>query len=216
MTDVWYTRVDQVPERLAALLDDHDHARRRRIPLAADRQRFLAGWVLTRLVLGRRLGWDPAALRFTRVCAHCHDPGHGKPALAGEGPSPDFSLSRTGGIALVAVSGLRVGADVEDTTAGEQPVAAALSERERAACRDYAGFARLWTRKEAVLKAAGRGLAIHPAGIEVRGTTLVALPGKLGRPADYTLHDLPLPAPYVGSLAVLGAEPAPFVRELTC
>ncbi|WP_328451089.1 4'-phosphopantetheinyl transferase superfamily protein [Streptomyces sp. NBC_00386] len=204
MADVWYVRVDQVPESLAVLLDGRDRARRRRILRAADRNRFLAAWVLARLVLGERLGRDPGALGFDRTCAHCGDTGHGKPVVEAAGPGLDFSLSHAGGLAVVAVSDRSVGLDVEDATAGERPLVTALTERERAICLDYADFARLWTRKEAVLKAVGKGLAVHPGRIEVLGSTLLALPEELGRPEDYTLRDLPLPAPYVGSLAVLG------------
>lgn len=204
MADVWYVRVGQVPESLAVLLDGRDRARRGRIMRAADRDRFLAAWVLARVVLGERLGRDPGALGFDRTCTHCGDTGHGKPVVEDAGPGLDFSLSHAGELAVVAVSDRSVGLDVEDATAGERPLDAALTERERAACPDYAGFARLWTRKEAVLKAVGKGLAVHPGRIEVLGSTLLALPEELGRPEDYTLRDVPLPAPYVGSLAVLG------------
>ncbi|MFD1659659.1 4'-phosphopantetheinyl transferase family protein [Streptomyces caeni] len=215
MADVWYVGVDQVPESLAVLLDGRDRARRRRILREADRNRALAAWVLARLVLGEKLGRDPAALSFDRTCAHCGDPGHGKPVVECADPALDFSLSHAGGLAAVAVSDRTVGLDIEDATAGVQPPAAALTERERATCPDYAGFARLWTRKEAVLKAAGKGLEIHPGRIEVLGSTLRALPEELGRPEDYTLRDLALPAPYVGSLAVLGRAPSLSVRSGT-
>jgi 4'-phosphopantetheinyl transferase len=128
-------------------------------------------------------------------------------------PGLDFSVSHAGGLAVIAVSNRPVGVDVEDAMAGEQPLAPALTQRERATCRSYADFARLWTRKEAVLKAVGKGLALHPGRIEVLGSTLVALPEELGRPADYTLWNLPLPAPYVGSLAVHGPERSPSPRS---
>ncbi|MET8249199.1 4'-phosphopantetheinyl transferase superfamily protein [Streptomyces sp. NPDC005202] len=213
MTDVWYVGVDQVPESLAVLLDGRDRVRRRRILREADRNRALAAWVLARLVLGEKLGRDPAALSFDRTCAHCGDPGHGKPVVKSADSGLDFSLSHAGGLAVVAVSDRTVGLDIEDATAGVQPLDGALTEQERATCSDYADFARLWTRKEAVLKAVGKGLEIHPGRIEVLGSTLRALPEELGRPEDYTLRDLPLPAPYVGSLAVLGPEPSLSVRS---
>ncbi|MEU3859302.1 4'-phosphopantetheinyl transferase superfamily protein [Streptomyces sp. NPDC028722] len=215
MTDVWYVGVDQVPESLAVLLDGRDRARRRRILCEADRNRALAAWVLARLVLGEKLGRDPADLSFDRTCAHCGDPGHGKPVVESADPGLDFSLSHAGGLAVVAVSDRTVGLDIEDATAGVRPPAAALTERERAVCSDYADFARLWTCKEAVLKAAGKGLQVHPGRLEVLGSTLRALPEELGRPEDYTLRDLPLPAPYVGTLAVLGPAPPPSVRSGT-
>jgi 4'-phosphopantetheinyl transferase len=211
--DVWYVDVGQVPESLAVLLDGRDRARRRRILCEADRNRFLAAWVLTRLVLGERLGADPAALSFDRTCAHCGDPGHGKPVVRTAGPAPEFSVSHVGGLAGVAVSDRAVGLDVEDVAAGVHPLTAALTDRERARCSTYADSARVWTRKEAVLKAVGKGLAIHPRRIEVLGSTLLTLPDELGSPADYALRDLPLPAPYVGSLAVRGPEPVLSIRN---
>lgn len=213
VVDVWYIGVDEVPESLAVLLGGSERVRRRQILRKADRNRFLAAWVLARLVLGERLGRDPAALSFDRSCAYCGDQKHGKPAVASTGPGLDFSLSHTGGLAVVAVSDGVVGVDVADAAAGEQPLARALTEQERATCLSYADFARLWTRKEAVLKAVGKGLAIHPGRIEVLGSRLSALPGELGRPEDYSLSDLPLPAPYVGSLAVLGPEPSLSTRS---
>lgn len=211
--DVWYVGVDQVPESLAVLLDARDRARRRQIPREADQNRYLAAWVLARLVLGERLGRDPATLSFDRTCTYCGDQGHGKPAVESTGPGLDFSISHAGGLAVVAVSDRAVGVDVEDATAGEQPLASGLTERERATCLSYVDLARLWACKEAVLKAVGKGLAIHPGRIEVFGSTLLALPEELGRPEDYTLWDLPLPAPYVGSLAVLGTGPSPSARS---
>lgn len=213
VVDVWHVGVDQVPESLAVLLDDRDRARCRRILGEADQNRFVAAWVLARLVIGERLGRDPAALSFDRTCTHCGDQRHGKPVVETTGPGLDFSLSHAGGLVVVAVSDRAVGVDVEDATAGEQPLAPALTERERATCLSYADFARLWTRKEAVLKAVGKGLAIHPRRIEILGSTLHVLPKELGPPADYTLRDLSLPAPYVGSLAVQGPEPTLSVRS---
>lgn len=211
--DVWYVGVDQVPESLAVLLDGRDRVRSRRILREADRQRFLAAWVLTRLVLGERMGLDPAALGFDRTCAHCGDRTHGKPVVETADAGPDFSLSHVGGLAVVAVSDRAVGVDIEDATAGERPPTSALTERERAACRGYADFARLWTRKEALLKAVGKGLQIHPRRVEILDSTPVALPEELGRPEDFALCDLALPAPYVGSLAVRGPRPSLSVRS---
>jgi 4'-phosphopantetheinyl transferase len=208
VADVWYVEVDRVPESLAVLLDVRDLARRRRLVRAADQNRFLAAWVLARLVLGEKLGRDPAALSFDRTCTHCGDERHGKPVAEAIGPGLEFSLSHTGGLAVFALSDQAVGVDIESATAGEKPLAQALTGRERATCKSYADFARLWTRKEAVLKAVGKGLAIHPRRIEVVGSTLLTLPRELGDPADYTLWDLPLPASYVGSLALLGPEPS--------
>lgn len=208
MADVWYVAVESVPETLSSLLDGRDRERRRRLVRQQDRDRYLAAWVLARLVLAQRLGGPPGSLAFDRTCRYCGG-DHGKPVVD---PAVDFSLSHTGGLAVVAVCERAVGVDVEDATAGREPVTAALSERERAECLDYAAFAQVWTRKEAVLKAVGKGIAVHPAAVGTSGTTLLSAPAELGRPGDFTLRDLALPAPYVGSLAVVGPLPELTVR----
>jgi len=100
----------------------------------------------------------------------------GKPCLRNAG-APSYNLSHTRGLALVAVSaGAAVGVDVEHL----RPLADAdalaqrfLSPAESAAVLEVApagrgaAFLRTWTRKEAVLKASGHGLALDTRDIEV-------------------------------------------------
>jgi 4'-phosphopantetheinyl transferase len=149
------------------------------------RKRSLVGHVALRLVLAELTGSAPEDLRFERRCGHCGRLGHGKPHLSGH-PDLDFSLSHSGGLALIAVArGRRVGADVERLRPRTDVLAIArgsLSARERrvveggetdaarrgetdaarrgetdAARRE--AFFRCWTRKEAYLKGLGVGLA---------------------------------------------------------
>lgn len=134
-----------------------------------------AAYVATRLALrealAEHLGAAPEALRF--------EPGpHGKPMLAWP-PSPvAFSVSHTAGLAVVAIAASgALGVDLEPLR--EMPEALALAERygtpeEAAAVREAlegparaAAFLRLWTAKEALVKALGLGM--------VRGKDHVAL-----------------------------------------
>jgi 4'-phosphopantetheinyl transferase len=132
-------------------------------------RRSLVSHVALRLVLGELTGTAPESLRFERRCGHCGGAGHGKPRLAGR-PDLDFSISHSGGLALIAVArGRRVGVDVERVRRRTDVLAIArgsLSARERHAIEcpgtDEArreAFFRCWTRKEAYLKAVGVGLA---------------------------------------------------------
>lgn len=95
--------------------------------------------------------------------------GLGRPFIAAPDPTLHFSLARRGGLlTLAAARGRLVGVDLElplpgpwiDTVAGDFFAADevrwldSLSEHDRGD-----GFFRLWTAKEAVLKALGRGIA---------------------------------------------------------
>ena len=84
---------------------------------------------------------------------------HGKPFLPG---GPAFSLSHSGSLAVLAVSGGDVGADAERVAPVREPLLSrVLTEAERrwAAEDPERRFAFLWTRKEAALKYLGCGIA---------------------------------------------------------
>lgn len=198
---------------LVGLLDAHERERLGRLRRAADRARYVAAHALARLVLaGGGSGAAAAALVFDRTC-RCGAP-HGRPVLAG---GPAFSLTHAGALVGVAVrAGGPVGLDVEQVrtlTDLDALIAHVLSptERSRTAPLDPLGFFRTWTRKEALLKATGEGLARPMATITLGpgGTVENGLPGvRWGRA---WLRDLtPLPD-HPG--AVAGCGPAPEVVE---
>jgi 4'-phosphopantetheinyl transferase len=118
-----------------------------------------ARWTL-RLVLGRYLGEDPAAVGLAA------DP-RGKPRLEPEGPLL-FSLSHSENLALIAVSGEReVGVDVERVAPGRDLIALArtgLDPKEAEAVSEAPAerrpevFYSAWTRREAIAKCFGEGL----------------------------------------------------------
>jgi len=142
----------------AAWMADLPAARQARLaawPDAAARHRSLIGSRLLGHCLRAR-GWGAGAL------ATLHHPAAGKPTLS---LPVDFSLSHGGGRVLCALSTAGpVGVDVEaieDLRADE--FGHYLSDDERRWAGSDAGrFAALWTRKEAVAKAAGLGLRALP------------------------------------------------------
>ncbi|WP_234017625.1 MULTISPECIES: 4'-phosphopantetheinyl transferase superfamily protein [unclassified Streptomyces] len=100
-------------------------------------------------------------------CPGCGGP-HGRPAVAGPpGEELHFSLSHSGGPALLAFAARPVGVDIERVPGGRDgPDAAAslhtLEQAELAALPPVyrpAASARCWTRKEACLKATGAGIS---------------------------------------------------------
>lgn len=89
-------------------------------------------------------------------------------------PGHFVSRSATAGMSAIALSRThRVGIDIERIDPGVQLDAGLLSaalhpdELAAMASRETAAFLRLWTCKEAALKAAGAGLALRPATVPV-------------------------------------------------
>lgn len=128
---------------------------------------------------------DVTTVSVTRTCPDCGG-DHGRPEVRVRGAHAWASLSRGGSLVAVAVSTAGpVGVDLAAVaTVGSHPLDA-FGIEELGAIRnspDGAGLmTRLWTAKEAILKADGRGLRCDPRDLELRGgpagsTVLVGWP----------------------------------------
>lgn len=145
MLDIWY--VDAVGLQDWLLEQGHlaGHAERersQRFLSPADAANFLSSHVALRLILQR----------YSRATGeYCRNPA-GKPHLPG---APQFSLSRTGGAVLVAVSDKAVGVDIERSRAVN------LTERavHRVAHAADLPLLTAWTVMEAWSKWQGTGIA---------------------------------------------------------
>jgi 4'-phosphopantetheinyl transferase len=193
---------------LVALLDDHERARLGRFRRDADRARYLAAHALTRIVLADAVGTPAGALVFDRTC-RCGAP-HGKPVLPG---GPGFSLTHAGDLVGVAVHpGGAVGLDVEQVRALTDLAAMAAhacSPQETAPDAD--AFFALWTRKEALLKAVGTGLATPMSAITLGPSGVLGWSGDDAPRDPLWLRDLHPAAGYRAAVAGTGAPPD--VRE---
>jgi len=165
---VWRAKLPAAPGRMAALADDLDgdeQARAARFVFARDADRYRAWHGALRRILARYLNVAPDRVRY--VFGH-----NGKPALA-PGFTPGglrFNLAHSGDMALVGVAlGREVGVDVEQTRPlldAESIAERYFSARERAALADWpaaerpAAFFKIWTGKEAFIKATGHGLSL--------------------------------------------------------
>ncbi|WP_330330522.1 4'-phosphopantetheinyl transferase superfamily protein [Streptomyces sp. NBC_00536] len=147
-------------------------------------------------------------------CGGCGDTEHGPPAIVRPGNSLRLSLSHTAGLGMLAVSPHPVGIDAEPVR--EVPVTdmagVALTPRERGAVlAEPAGparslaFLRCWTRKEAVLKAAGVGITDELTRLETHAGT----PGPAevtthvhGAPATWWVADAEVPAGWTAAVAL--------------
>ncbi|MFC7849236.1 4'-phosphopantetheinyl transferase family protein [Arthrobacter sp. NPDC057388] len=221
-------QLSAVDLRQAATLDDGEQRLAVSFGSGIRRDRFLAGRIALRGHAAAVAGVRAGALRADFACRECSkdDRVHGMPRYqAGpDGPAVLASLSRTGDWCLLAATAdeqvLGVGVDLEDATAagfaGFPEVA--LSERERQHLQRMEPALRpevqtlLWARKEAVLKALGRGLAfIDPSLVDVAGPVPL-LPDFAGAPeigreyrwlVDAVLPDsLGLPGSFVAAVAV--------------
>jgi 4'-phosphopantetheinyl transferase len=165
--DVWVVDLDRGPAGSAALLDTDERRRAEALRSATLRRRFVAARAAQRTILGERLGVAPERVRFGYGA-------RGKPYVDG---AVQFSASRSGALALVAVArGFRVGVDLERRRPLDDLAAVARTALSPAELRRWetlpagerlAAFYRVWTRKEAYLKATGDGIADGLAGVEV-------------------------------------------------
>jgi phosphopantetheinyl transferase len=105
-----------------------------------------------------------AGVEIVEPLPACRGNGHSQPTVRGG----DLAVSVTwaGRWGVVAFAPCRLGIDAELLRGAPRPVTSALSPREAAALEGLSGrgrsesFLRLWTAKEAVAKADGRGLAL--------------------------------------------------------
>jgi len=223
--DIWTVPLDGPPatvETLSRMLSEREAERGGRCRFETDRRRFVIAHGAVRLILAGYLDVPPEELRLQRG-------RHGKPRLAG-GSDLRFNLSHSGELGLVAVTRhAEVGVDVDRLRPGlpVEPfaerffpasdarfVAAAAGPTERAE-----RFLRLWTRKEAVAKAAGArlvqglGLTVFTDTDSTTDTDIVRDPsGQI--PGAWSVRDLPVPDGYLAALAVAGAAaPRVSVRQ---
>lgn len=188
------------------LLSEAERTRAARLRRPGDRHRYRAAHLGLRLILGGYTGLDPGAVPVTREdCPCCGEP-HGRPAVAGGGPH--FSLSHSDDLALIAVSGVPVGVDVEGVPrAGiAEELLPSLHPEECVALRALpdagraGALARLWTRKEAYLKGTGVGLAYGFAD------PYVGIADRPAALAGWTVVDVPAPPAYAAAVALSGAR----------
>lgn len=170
--DVWRAHLKLQPDQLSSLarcLDEEEQARAARFHFQRDMVRFRASRGLLRHILARYLDTPPERIRFGYAPM-------GKPFLL-EHPGLHFNLSHAEDVLVVAVAyGRRVGVDVERAFSEvvmndvsrmvlshpERVVLGRLAHDERL---DW--FTRLWTRKEAYIKADGRGMSLRLDHIDV-------------------------------------------------
>lgn len=187
-----------------------ERARADRFRFDRDRERWLAGRLAQRMILARELGADLAEIEYATGV-------NGKPSLAGRHEGAlEFNLSHSGSCGLLAFTrGVPLGVDVEEVHPIEDIRAIAErhfapEEQERLfalpAAEQEEGFYRLWTRKEAYIKAIGTGLshALDRFAVthEPEHCRFVHLDGDAEAAASWSLLHLRVRTGFVGAVAV--------------
>jgi 4'-phosphopantetheinyl transferase len=175
---------------LAAILSLEERVKASRVYVRRDRERAIVARSFLRQILAAYLQCTPDSIAFAYTA-------NGKPHLAGDAPALRFNLSHSNALFLCAVSShCEVGVDVERMGAMPEADAAAIVERfftegEKSAYQTAANgqkdlaFYKLWTRKEAIAKCSGWGIAQERGPQNFEGAMI----------------DLTPAAGYIGSLA---------------
>jgi phosphopantetheinyl transferase len=220
--EVWLLATDQhgVVDRLAdllALLSRPEQARSARFLRPADRCSYIATRAALRMVLSSTVGVAPEAIKLDQN-------SWGKPVLAAGQACQDldFSVSHSGNLSAIAVSGSgAIGIDIEHcrpVSRQDRIIADLLGDGAASALarlpmhRQSEAFLRLWTSAEAMMKAAGTGLAGTqgpvPLALSADGRPQV-LPDRELSGVCWALHAFD-PAPgFVGSLVVEAVDHFP-------
>jgi 4'-phosphopantetheinyl transferase len=181
------------------------------------KKQYLTVRVGLRQILAAYLGQSAANLKIVKT-------EYGKPYLLNY-PEIQFNISHSGDTLLLAISTIgAVGIDIEQPKPQLRDFSAlvkkcfAASEiiywHTLADDKKVAEFYRFWTRKEAFVKAVGRGLAIGVQHCEIAATMpprFVSLPPEYGAVTDWQLFDLNLKTELYGAIVLENAQlPAHF------
>jgi 4'-phosphopantetheinyl transferase len=171
---VWHARPGDVWSAPGALsralrwLTPPERARHDRYRHDSDRQMFLLGRAMARVLVGQALGVAPTAWRW-------RDAERGRPEIDSPSCPISFNLAHSGDLVVCAITrDAVVGVDVEDRARAvldRRIVARYCAPAERVAI-DALGdhdwqdrFLQYWTLKEAYLKARGLGIAVPLADL---------------------------------------------------
>ena len=203
--------------RLEAMMSDLERARATRFRFERNRREYIAAHALKRLMLSEAFGGRPQDWAFVA------EPG-GKPYVAG-GWGPHFNISHCDGLVACAVSAeAPLGVDVEPV--GRRPPLdlaehyfapdecvwlLELPEDERPR-----GFLRLWTMKEAFIKATGKGVSqgLHTFAIGFDPLRVTFRDSAQTEPGEWHLVQETIGDSHLLGLAWRGPEAAVTLRKV--
>ncbi|MEY9633415.1 4'-phosphopantetheinyl transferase [Bradyrhizobium japonicum] len=209
--ELLFVSIDVTPSvvaRLLTFLTSAEADRAARFHRDEDRRRSIVGRAALRHLLSRHLGVEPQAFRFDLR-------ENGKPFL----PQSDihFNVSHSGEVVAIALAANEVGIDIEAKHHIPEMAAIAArffskneAERVRAATDPTDEFFRIWTMKEAVVKAAGQGLGLPLDCFTVPSSAPAPRPViPVGEPpimTNWFVVQIEVPDGYYGAVAMRGSD----------
>lgn len=206
---VWRLALDQGADRVEdfrRILETHELERAGRFHFDNHRRSFIVARGFLRSVVGRYLKTQPETLRFEYGV-------YGKPALPTE-HALRFNLSHSNQVALVAVTlNAEIGVDVEYVRSDFASEDIARRFFSRAEVEEFnalpqdervEAFFRCWTRKEAYIKAIGKGLsqALDAFDVTLAPGAAALLRADEDDASRWLLRDIEVGEGYAGALAV--------------
>ena len=213
----WLARLDTtLPDGVdpSSELTGHELERAAKFRFDRDRERYIVAHVTLRLLLGRYLDMAPRSVPIVRLDG-------GKPTLEGDAPLA-FNMSHASDLGLfgfrlegaVGIDVERIRPNLEIRSIAERFFTPTESRQIENADDDtrFRHFFTTWVRKEAVLKAVGRGLAMPLSSIDVSpDEPAPPLVATVDDPRSvWQIIDLPPATDYVSALAT--TEPLTQVR----
>lgn len=213
---IWHASLEATAEQLCKFHNvlSHDEMQRaERFYFDGDRKHFIVARALLRHILSVYTECEPGRHSFK------YNP-YGRPSLNNE-HSLRFSVTHSGAEALYAIARDRdIGIDIEyihPLKGSDQIVERFFSKAEKAAFHNLPeqsrnrAFFNCWTRKEAYLKALGKGLS-HPLDefsvSFLPGESAISIPtqGDMREEPDWTIKDIRVNSGYVAAVVVQGHE----------
>lgn len=204
---LWYGDTPEATIEQGLLLDPFEQSRASKLQLETARQRYIAVHAQLRVLLANTVNANPQQLRITRN-------QYGKPYLS-DYPEVAFNLSHTANkLAVVIGFNCQLGVDIEQVKPRDNVtalVARCFAEEEQAywqqqpMAEKLRAFYRLWVRKEALVKAIGRGIALGLSQCVINPenpSRLLRLPAGYGRPEDWLIGDIDYGEAVCGAWAI--------------
>lgn len=208
---VWSAVLDASRERLdyyRSLLVEDERERAARFHFERDRNQYIAGRGMLRILLGRYLNRSPSKIEISYS-------DYNRPFLPNN--KLQFNLAHSGDLVLFAFClhddvGVDVEAerDLSDALAiarrffspGERDTLQSLPQAQQ-----IPAFFRCWSRKEAFIKAVGEGLSYPLDAFDVtlapsQAARLLTIRGSAAEAGKWSLFSLALPQGYYGAVAV--------------